>query len=131
MGNEHVIPELIDKFKKLKKKKIIKIQGSGRETRSFIHINDFCRAFYILVKKGKHLNIYNIGTEERVTIIKILEYIKKISKKKFKILQGPIKKGGTNHRCPNINKIKKLGFYPKINLKNGLKIILQENNIIK
>ena len=61
MGNEHVIPELINKVKNLNSKGKLKIQGSGKETRSFIHIEDFCRAFYLLIKKGKHLNIYNLA----------------------------------------------------------------------
>ena len=35
-----------------------------------------------LIKYGKHLNIYNIGTENRVKISKIIEIIK-ITKKKL------------------------------------------------
>ena len=42
MGNDHVIPELIKKFRKLGTYNKIKIQGTGNEKRSFIHINDFC-----------------------------------------------------------------------------------------
>ena len=42
--------------------------------------------------RGKHLNIYNIGTDERVTIIKLLNYIKKITAKSFLISTGPLKK---------------------------------------
>ena len=61
MGNEHVIPEFIKRFKFLKGKKF-KIQGSGNEIRSFIYIEDFLQAFNLLLNKGKHLNIYNIGT---------------------------------------------------------------------
>ena len=37
MGFEHVIPEFINRFKKLKGKKF-KIQGTGNEIRSFIYI---------------------------------------------------------------------------------------------
>ena len=59
----------------MKKKKIIDIQGTGNETRSFIHIKDFCEAFNILFDRGKHLNIYNIGTEERVKIRKIVRIL--------------------------------------------------------
>ena len=126
MGNEHVIPELINKVKNLNSKGKLKIQGSGKETRSFIHIEDFCRAFDLLIKKGKHLNIYNLGTEERVSINKLLKYIKKCSDKKFSILKGPIKKGGTQHRCPNISKIKKLGFKQKIKLLNGINQLIKK-----
>ena len=40
MGNEHVIPEFINKFKNLKNRKF-RIQGTGKEIRSFIYIEDF------------------------------------------------------------------------------------------
>ncbi len=125
MGNEHVIPELIKKVKNLKNNRKLEIQGSGKETRSFIHIEDFCNAFHLLVKKGRHLNIYNLGTEERVSIKKILKYIKKFSNKEFNISNVPLKKGGTQHRCPNISKIKKLGFKQTIKLVNGIENLVK------
>ena len=127
MGNEHVIPELFKKFKNTKSNKSLKIQGTGNETRSFIHISDFCEAFYLLIKKGKHLNIYNIGTQERVKIISILRNLENIAAKKIKIIKSPLQAGGTKHRCPNISKIKKLGFRPKVSLKNGLNEIFLMN----
>ena len=64
MGNEHVIPEIIGKVNKAKT--FIKIKGSGEQTRSFIYIDDFVKAFYLIFKKGKSLNIYNIGTQEKI-----------------------------------------------------------------
>ena len=48
-----------------------------------------------------------------IWINKLLKYIKKCSDKKFTILKGPIKKGGTQHRCPDISKLKKLGYKSK------------------
>ena len=54
MGNEHVIPELINRFKNLKGRNF-KIQGTGKEIRSFIYIDDFIDAFNLIIKKGKHL----------------------------------------------------------------------------
>ena len=121
MGVEHVIPELLKKFKKVKKNQKLKIEGTGNETRSFIYISDFCEAFLTLIKYGKHLNIYNIGTENRVKISKIIDIIKKITKKKIKISKTKLKTGGTKHRCPDIKKIKKLGFKPEISLIQGIK----------
>ena len=121
MGNEHVIPELLRKFKKVGKNQKLMIEGTGNETRSFIYISDFCEAFFTLIKKGKHLDIYNIGTERRVKISKILEIIKKITKKKVKISRTKLKTGGTKHRCPDIKKIKKLGFKPEVSLIAGIK----------
>ena len=127
MGNEHVIPEFINRFKNLKSKKF-KIQGSGNEVRSFIHINDFIKAFDLLIKKGKHLNVYNIGTSEKTKIKEIVSIIAKILKKNIKIDKTKIMRGSPLIRCPNIKKIKKLGFKQSISLRKGISILLKKKN---
>ena len=124
MGDEHVVPELIEKVKSAKR--ILKIKGSGVETRSFIYIDDFVKAFYLIFKKGKHLNIYNIGTEERIKIIDLANLIIKIFKKKIIIKKEQIAKGGTKHRMPDIKKIRKLGFKQTISIIQGLKKIINQ-----
>ena len=124
MGKEHVIPEFINRIKKIKNKNF-KIQGTGNETRSFIHIDDFINAFNLLLKKGKHLNIYNIGTTEKVSIKELAKLISNISKKKVSIQRTPLKEGGTVKRLPDIRKIKQIGFVQKIKLKEGLKRIFK------
>lgn len=120
MGNEHVIPELINRFKNLKGQNF-KIQGTGKEIRSFIYIDDFIDAFNLIIKKGKHLSIYNIGTSEKINIKFLTNKISKILNKKIKIISSPIQKGGTKIRLPNILKIKKLGFKQKYRIVEGLK----------
>ena len=123
MGFEHVIPELIFKiFKnsKNKKKVNLKIKGSGDETRAFNYIDDFVDGFMIMLKKGKHLNIYNIGSDEEISIKNLVKNISKISKIKINIRNSEIAKGSTLRRCPDITKLKKLGYKPKIKIKNGL-----------
>ncbi len=120
MGNEHVIPQFVSRFKKLKGKNF-KIQGSGNEIRSFIYIEDFISGFRYILKKGKHLNIYNIGTKEKIKIKDLAYKLSKIFNKKIKIKKTKLNKGGTKIRLPNIDKIKKLGFRPQFNLNKGLK----------
>ena len=124
MGNEHVIPEIISKIRKIKKNKILKIQGSGNEIRSFIYINDFVKAFSCLLTKGKHLQIYNIGTSKSMKIKELVHSISKIMQKKIVIKTTPLRKGGTKIRMPDITKIKKLGFKPKYSIDQGLKEII-------
>ncbi len=123
MGNEHVIPEFINRFNKIKGKNF-KIQGNGSETRSFIYIDDFVRAFKYIIKKGKHLQIYNIGTNEKVTIRSLVKKLSNILNKKIIIKKTKLFKGSTKKRLPNIRKIKSLGFRQKITLDQGLKILL-------
>ena len=125
MGNEHVIPQFINRMKKINSsKKIFNILGTGKEIRSFIHINDFVDAFGLILKRGKHLELYNIGTEEKIRINKLAILISKIMGKKIIINKKKIAKGSTKIRCPNISKVKKLGFSRKFPLKYGLKNII-------
>ena len=126
MGNEHVVPEFINRFKKLKGK-FFKIQGTGNEIRSFIYIEDFISAFNLILNKGKHLNIYNIGTNQRIKIKELAIKLSKIFEKKITIKKTPLSKGGTPIRVPNINKIKQLGFKYKFSLDKGLEKMLKKS----
>jgi len=124
-GDEHVIPDFINKFKLLKKKKKkFEIQGSGNEIRSFIYIEDFLSAFNLILDWGKHLNIYNIGTSEKIRIKDLAYKMAKLYNNKINIKKVSLRKGSTKYRVPDIKKIKKLGFNPQYNLDKGLKKIL-------
>lgn len=126
MGWEHVIPQFIMRMRKMiaKHEDSIRfpIQGSGRETRSFVFIDDFVQGFLILLKRGRHLGVYNIGTSEEVSIKKVAEEVARFFGRKIIIVPGKLAKGGTPRRLPNINKIKKLGYLPKISLREGIRI---------
>tara|TARA_Y100000768_G_scaffold236298_1_gene178699 strand:- start:2864 stop:3796 length:933 start_codon:yes stop_codon:yes gene_type:complete len=124
MGNDHVIPEFIKRIKKIKKNKNFKIQGSGNEIRSFIHIDDFINGFDKVFKNGKNLEIYNIGTSEKVQIAQLAKKIGKIFNTKINIKTSKLTLGSPKIRCPDIKKIKKLGFKQKYNLEEGLKNII-------
>lgn len=118
MGYNHVIPEIIMKL--IKAKKNLVMQGSGNHTRSFCYIDDFVRGFDILLKKGRNKNIYNIGTQDEIKIIQLIKKLVKISNKKIIIKKTKEISGNPSHRCPDISKIKKLGFKPVIDLDIGL-----------
>jgi len=119
MGYKHVIPELI--IKTIKEKKFLNIQGDGKNKRSFCYIEDFIDAFNILIKKGKHKEIYNIGNIDEVKILDLSKLIISMINKdiKTKISTKPFY--NAMRRLPDIKKLNKLGYKPKINLKKGLK----------
>jgi len=124
MGTEHVIPELIKKILLAKKTTLknvtLPIQGDGTQTRSFIYIDDFVDAIMILLEKAKTKEIYNIGTPDEISINELISELEKIIDIKIQVIHEKAKSGATLRRCPDIAKIKKLGFRPKTQLFTGL-----------
>lgn len=126
MGWEHVIPQFVLRMKELSRNKgsIIRfpIQGTGKQTRAFCFIDDFINGLMIILEKGEHMNIYHLGTMEEVTIEKVAEEVGKYFGKKVEIVLEKPAEGSTLRRCPDIAKLKKLGYKPKLPFKEGLKI---------
>lgn len=124
MGWEHVVPQFIYRMHEMVKgnKKQIKfpIQGTGKETRSFIFIEDFVTGLNKVLRGGKHMEIYNIGKEDELSISEIVKKIAAEFQVKVKIVPGKKQPGGTARRVPDVSKIKKLGFKPKYTFDQGL-----------
>jgi len=126
MGYEHVIPQFIIRMKELCKKTKAKqirfsIQGTGEEKRAFIYIDDFIDGLMLVLKNGEHLGIYHIGTMNETKIKNVAYEIGKYFGKELKIVPGQLTKGSPLRRCPDITKLKKLGFKPKTSLHEGIK----------
>ena len=129
MGKDHVIPELIHKIKKANniipwKKDSITLLGDGAQTRAFCHIDDFCDGIDILLDRGKDGNIYHIGNDEEITIGDLCNKLLSKMGCNLEVKYSEAPKGETNRRCPDISKLKKLGYSPKINLDIGLETVL-------
>jgi nucleoside-diphosphate-sugar epimerase len=121
MGYEHVIPEFITKMNQLKNDQTdFPIKGTGQETRSFIYIDDFVSGVLLLLQKGEHKEIYNIGTTDEITISELASTIAVLMKKQIIIQKSQVPLGSTTRRCPDITKLKKLGFSPTTQLEEGL-----------
>ena len=125
MGWEHVIPQFVIRMKEIcakSKDKTVKfpIHGTGKETRAFVFIDDFIDGLMLIIKKGTHLEIYNIGTQNETPIEKVAVEIGKYFGREVSIVPGSPAKGGTLRRCPDITKLKKLGYKPKITFQKGL-----------
>ncbi len=123
MGYEHVIPQFAERMRTLPVGDDVAfpIQGSGQETRSFIFIDDFAQGLLRILEKGEHLNIYHIGTEDEVTIEQLAKSVAKVLGRSIRIQPGKLQPGGTLRRCPNIAKLRSLGFTPKVSLEEGLR----------
>jgi len=126
MGWEHVIPQFALRMHKLAQAQPsgplrFDIQGSGAETRSFCFIDDLVAGVMIMREKGEHLGIYHVGTTEEVTIADLAKRIAGAAGREIALVSGPPAKGGTPRRCPDISKLARLGYQPRVPLDEGLK----------
>lgn len=125
MGWEHVLPEFI-----LRAVDLIKanpggairfpIKGDGRQTRAFVYIDDFINGLVCMLEKGQHLNIYHIGNPEEITIRQVAEKVVACFGRQPEIIAGPAPEGETPRRCPDISKLRKLGYEPRVSFDEGI-----------
>ena len=119
----HVLPALIKKFVTAKKNNLpfVEVWGSGNVKREFLNVEDLSNAIYFILKNKINYDFINIGGGEHYSIKKIAFLIKEITKYKGKIIFNKKYPDGVKRRQLNSSKIKKLGWKPKIKLKDGLK----------
>lgn len=136
MGWEHVLPQFVTRLAKSVSESVsspvmFEMQGDGTQTRAFIHIDDFVSGVMTILSRGKHLNIYHIGTMEEITIEYAAREIARLFGVEIEIRQLSVAQGGALRRCPDISKLKSLGFTPKISFKEGIPSLVDwyRNNI--
>ncbi len=104
-------------------KKPLTIVGSGNQTRDFIFIKDLVDAIIKAAKSKVTNSIFNLasGKEQKVN-----DLAKLISEKRVKIPRRP---GEPFRSIASISKIKKaLKWKPKINLKQGISILMKDTS---
>ena len=130
MGWEHVIPQLSVRGAKLAQQQKngplkLPIQGDGNATRAFVHVDDFVAGLMILLEKGLDQEIYNIGTDEEVSIAHLALQVIHALGREGHLEAQPEPAGATPRRCPDISKIKTLGYRPNIDMKTGLSEVVR------
>jgi len=96
------------------------IQGDGTETRSFCYVEDIVSGILTMYEKGGHREVYHIGSDEEVSIRDLAVRIGKIVGVDLDIRPGERQAGGTPRRCPDIGKMRALGWSPDVGLDDGL-----------
>jgi len=130
MGWEHVIPQLSMKIiESIEKNPFhdtieLEIQGNGLETRSFIFIEEFTQALDLILKKGESRQIYHIGTQNEISISELAIEIARLLGKTLQFKYTPLLSGSTLRRCPDIKKLKSLGFNPILSIREGLEKVI-------
>ena len=123
INNGHVLPSLIAKFHgSLEKSKhwVVKLWGDGSPKREFLHVDDLADACVTCMQDYEGDEHINVGTGEDVTIKELAETIVDVVGYKNDYEWDTSKPNGTPRKVLNVDKIKSLGWEPKINLREGI-----------
>ena len=126
MGRQHVIPQFILRLKERAARQPagaldFPIQGTGEETRSFIYIDDFVRGLLRVIEQGERLAIFHIGTEREISIRDLAHLVAAACGREIRVVPGELLAGSTPRRCPDVRKLRNLGFEPEVRLEEGVR----------
>jgi len=124
----HFIPVMIRKF--IEAKGEVEVFGSGKQKRSFIHVDDAVSALLLLAEKGKPGESYNVDTNNERSVKEVVDEIaKSFTTKKLKITFDKTKPEGSQRRMLDNKKLLRLGWKSQISFEDGL--LRTINNIKK
>ena len=130
--NSHVIPALIRRFHEAKINKIdkVKVWGSGKVYREFLHVDDMAQACIHIMNIDKSifdkkvepmLSHINIGSGLELTISELAKLIAKVTNFSGQIIFDTNMPDGTKRKLLDSSLANDLGWRPKINLEKGLR----------
>jgi GDP-L-fucose synthase len=120
--NSHVMPGLIRRFHEAKENNdpTVTCWGDGSPMREFLHVDDLAEACYTCMEKYEEGGHINVGTGEDVTIKELAETIAEVVGYEGEIVWDTSKPNGTPRKVMNVDKMKSLGWEPKIKLRDGI-----------
>ena len=131
LETSHVLPAMIAKFHYMKEHGYtidmggpwygsVKLWGDGSAMREFLHVDDLAEACYVCMQQYDEADHINVGTGEDVTIKELAESISTVVGFVGDIEWDATKPNGTPRKVLNVDKIKSLGWEPKIGLREGI-----------
>ena len=123
LETSHVLPAMIAKFHAALNHSEhweVKLWGDGSAMREFLHVDDLAEACYTCMQNYDDSEHINVGTGEDVTIKELAETIADVVGYDRYINWDTTKPNGTPRKVLNVDKIKTLGWEPKISLREGI-----------
>ena len=118
----HVLPSLIHKIHNAHVNDSIPLfWGDGSAMREFLHVDDLAEACYVCMQEYNESEHINVGTGEDITIKELANIIRNVVGYVGDVAWDTTKPNGTPRKVLNVDKIKALGWEPKIDLNEGIK----------
>ncbi|MCK4286066.1 MAG: GDP-L-fucose synthase [Candidatus Lokiarchaeota archaeon] len=126
--NSHVLPALLRKIHeaKINDANTVEIWGTGNVRREFLFVDDLAEACVFLMNNYDDDEIINIGTGEDITIRELAETIAEVVGYNNRFHFDKTKPEGTPKKLLNVEKINKLGWKAKTDLRTGLKLTYED-----
>lgn len=122
LSDTRIIPRFINR---ILTGKPLPIQGDGNQTRTFCYIDDLLDGFMAVMENGERGEVYNLGSDQEVTIKELAVYFRKVTGNRFLIKYIDRPSHDHQGRHPSLDKIKGLGWEQKVSLEAGLKKTLE------
>ncbi|WP_280870976.1 GDP-L-fucose synthase [Labrys sp. LIt4] len=122
LASSHVLAAFIRRVHeaKLQEAPSIEIWGSGTPRREFLHVDDCADALVRLAKTYSDEKPINIGAGQDITILELLEVVKRVVGYAGGTRHDRSKPDGTPRKLMDSSRIAALGWRPRIGLEEGL-----------
>jgi GDP-L-fucose synthase len=122
LNTSHVIPALIRKAHeaKLRGDRQMIIWGTGTPRREFLHVDDCADALVLLMTRYSGVEHVNVGSAEDLTIAELAETVCEAVGFTGAIERDLSKPDGTPRKLMSGDKLRALGWQPRIGLREGL-----------
>ncbi|MBY3044773.1 GDP-L-fucose synthase [Rhizobium leguminosarum] len=125
LQSSHVLPALIHKahLAKVTGASEIAIWGTGKPRREFLHVDDCADALVFLLKNYSDAQHVNVGSGEDIEIIELARLVCCVVGYEGKIAHDLSKPDGTPRKLMSTDKLKNMGWKPRISLEEGVRAV--------
>ncbi|MBY5336065.1 GDP-L-fucose synthase [Rhizobium leguminosarum] len=125
LQSSHVLPALIHKahLAKATGASEIAIWGTGKPRREFLHVDDCADALVFLLKNYSDAQHVNVGSGEDIEIIELARLVCRVVGYEGKIAHDLSKPDGTPRKLMSTDKLKNMGWKPRISLEEGIRAV--------
>ena len=115
---EKLIPRFI---KLILEGKPLTIQGTGKQKRSFLYVDDFCSAISCLIEKGEIGAVYNVGSDDELSVLEVAQILAEEMKCELKLRFVEDRNFNDTRYLVHSDKLKELGWKQKTRFREGLR----------
>jgi GDP-L-fucose synthase len=122
LESSHVVPALLRKAHaaRVAGQREFPVWGSGKPRRELLHVDDLADAVLFLMEHYDSEGLINVGCGQDLSIRELAELIAEVVGFEGTITFDPTRPDGTPRKLLDVSNLARLGWAPKISLRDGL-----------